>query len=1126
MSRFRLRLLGSPRLERDGAPVDFDTRKNLALIAYLAMAGEPLRRDAVCTLLWPELEPTRARAGLRRNLSNIRKALGGEWLVADRNVVGLEPEAEAWVDVARFRSLVEAVQAHGHPPGESCPKCLEALAEAAELYRGDFLSGFTLRDSLAFDEWQFFQAEGLRQVLASALERLVRGHSDLGAYEVAIPYARRWVALDPLHEPAQRQLMQLYARSGQQAAALRQYQACARVLEAELGLPPSEGTTTLLERIQAQPPGVEQPRPAPAGPPHNLPEQTTPLVGREEELAAVRARLQDPECRLLTLLGPGGMGKTRLALQVAADLVEEAAGNGFEDGICFVPLAPVQSADAVAPAVAQAVGFSFHEGRPPWQQLLDHLRPKRLLLILDNVEHLVDVPDPARRGGAGLANDLLEVAPGLKILATSRARLRVRGEHLYHLTGLQVPEEESRPDIQAHSAVRLFVEAARRARADFPLGPDALAHVARVCRLVEGMPLGILLAAGWVGVLSPREIAAEIEGSLDFLETDLQDVPERQRSIRAAFNHSWHLLSKREREIFQALSVLRGAFTQEAAREIAGASLRDLQALTSKSLLQRASSGRVEVHELLRQYAVEKLAAAPEAWEAVRGRHSAYYARVLQRLEEDLKGARQQAAMAELDAEIENARVAWEWATEHEQVQQLDQAMDALALFFRWRSRHQEGKILFRRTAERLSGSVARSTAPSGDAVRVLARLLTWQSRLWGDEYDWPLLEQSLRLLEQADQLGQDTRRERAFALQQMGWCLGGLAGEEPERAKELCQASLGLYEQLDDQFGMAAVLDTLGFVAQNTGAYGAAQQWYQQGLALRQAMGDQKGMARSLISLSTLAQNQGQPETSARLAERGIAICREIGDLGGLATGLLNLGATLLLMGDYGHARSLLEQSPALERDLGFATVSTRTYLALVHSHLGLHPEASALARAALAQAREIGHRPHIATACWCLGCVALAQGAQTESWALLQESAALFRGLNQPDNLWWALACLPYAARSLEGPREARRMMGEALRPGVGNPAAPQVILLLGALAPLLADEGEVERAVELYALVLGSPVAANSRWFEDVAGRQIAAAAEALPPTVAAAARERGRGRDLQDTVTELLAELDSS
>jgi predicted ATPase len=264
MSAVRLCLLGPPRLERDGKPVELDTRKTVALVAYLAMTGqrpgeETHTREALATLLWPEVEPQRARANLRRSLSVLKKGIGGECLVADRETIGTHPEAGIWLDVARFRRLLNAPRTHGHPESEICPECLEALAEAVELYRGDFLEGFSLRDSASFDDWQFFQTEGLRQELAAALERLVRGHSAQGTYEQAIPYGRRWVALDPLHEPAHRQLMQLYALAGQRAAALRQYTECARILEAELGLPPADETTTLYEQIRTSPAIGEEP---------------------------------------------------------------------------------------------------------------------------------------------------------------------------------------------------------------------------------------------------------------------------------------------------------------------------------------------------------------------------------------------------------------------------------------------------------------------------------------------------------------------------------------------------------------------------------------------------------------------------------------------------------------------------------------------------------------------------------------------------------------------------------------------------------------------------------------------------------------------------------------------------
>jgi DNA-binding SARP family transcriptional activator len=254
MSRLALYLLGPPRVERDGVALKFRYRKHLALLAYLALAGpgpggESHTRESLITLLWPELEPSRARAILRRDLSLLRKALGGEWLVADRETVGLDPDATPWVDVDQFRQRLAACKTHGHPPTEACRECIPLLEEAAELYRGDFLAGFTLRDSAAFDEFQFFQTEGLKDQLAGALVRLATYHTSQGDFESAISHARRWLALDPLHEPAHRHLMLLYAQSDQRTAALRQYEVCRQLLADELDIEPSERTQETYQRL-------------------------------------------------------------------------------------------------------------------------------------------------------------------------------------------------------------------------------------------------------------------------------------------------------------------------------------------------------------------------------------------------------------------------------------------------------------------------------------------------------------------------------------------------------------------------------------------------------------------------------------------------------------------------------------------------------------------------------------------------------------------------------------------------------------------------------------------------------------------------------------------------------------
>ncbi|HSR29272.1 MAG TPA: protein kinase, partial [Anaerolineae bacterium] len=365
------------------------------------------------------------------------------------------------------------------------------------------------------------------------------------------------------------------------------------------------------------------PTPASDGPRHNLPAQATPFVGREAELAELACLLAEPQARLITILGAGGMGKTRLALEAGA-----GALDGFEDGVYLVPLAPLQSAQAIVPAVARAVGLSFSDDGEPRDQLLDHLNPRTMLLLLDNFEHLLAHPTvPATHGhgklgdgdGAGLVDDLLSAAPGVKVLATSRLRLNVQGEQLFHLLGMEVPHGEATADAGAYSAVKLFVQGARRVRPGFELAGRDQQYVARICRLVAGMPLAILLAAAWVELLSPEEIEGEIAASLDFLETDLRDVPERQRSIQAVFDYSWNLLGERERAVFAGLSVFRGGFLREAAQAVTGATLRELKALVDKSLLHRTPTGRYEIHELLRQYGLEKLVQRGEL-EALRQR--------------------------------------------------------------------------------------------------------------------------------------------------------------------------------------------------------------------------------------------------------------------------------------------------------------------------------------------------------------------------------------------------------------------------------------------------------------------------------------------------------------------------
>ncbi|MGC9358146.1 MAG: AfsR/SARP family transcriptional regulator, partial [Anaerolineae bacterium] len=611
MPQLRIYLLGNPQVKHEEQSVEIGRRKAVALLAYLSVTGECHRRESLATLFWPDYDESSALAYLRRTLWALNQTPVGTWIDADRASMALVKDDDLELDVDAFQRHLTTCERHDHPDEALCEVCISHLTKAVELYRGDFMAGFTLEDSAAFDEWQFFQAEVLRGKATEAWESLVRCYEARGDFDKAIDYARCWLALDPLDEDAHRHLMALYAHTGQRAVALRQYESCVRRLKDGMNLAPSEETVDLYRRIRsgqfrqvpAEPSQIAA-RPSisvtqqPTGPQHNLPASSTPFVGRQAEIDQIKALLTSSDSRIVTLVGPGGMGKTRLALQTAREALKD-----FRDGVFFVPLAPLSTSGLLIQAIADALDFPFfqRESESPRDQLLNYLREKKLLLVLDNFEHLIAV--------APLLSDVVRAAPGVTLLVTSRERLNLHGEWVFKIPGMRVPESSSVEELTEYGAVQLFIQSARRAAGHFDLTDENREDVVRICQLVAGSPLGIELSASWARLLAPREIVAEIEHSLDFLTTSLRDLPERHRSLRAVFEHSWHLLENEEQALFRRLSIFRGGFTREAAREVAEASLLHLSSLVDKSVLRRDPVGRYELHELLRQYAEEKLEA-------------------------------------------------------------------------------------------------------------------------------------------------------------------------------------------------------------------------------------------------------------------------------------------------------------------------------------------------------------------------------------------------------------------------------------------------------------------------------------------------------------------------------------
>lgn len=577
-SLFRLQLLGPVSLDRDSEQIHgFKSRKALALLGYLAAEGRPVSRSYLAELFWPDQPESRGRNNLSQALHNLL----GLWpgcCEADHHSIQFCLAASTCLDLRGFNDLVSKDE-------------MSTLAMAADLYRGDFMAGMYLDDCPEFEQWLRLEQENWRQRATQVLRDLITHYTQHNETDQALPFISRLLEIDPGDEEAHRQKMVLLAQSGQRSAALAQFETCRRTLAEELAVKPARETVQLYEQIRSGELKPEThistangnlssavPPPAQSFYYNNLPAQTTSFIGREEELALIAQYLGNPSCRFLTIIGLGGIGKTRLALQSAA------APHQLRQGVCFVGLASISSPEFLISTIASALKFPLYGRGDPKTQLINYLSDKEMLLVLDNFEHLIT--------GAGLLVEILQRAPHLKILVTSRERLSLQEEWILDLQGLTFPEGEDIVLLENYSAVQLFLQRAQQVQADFWLRYLDKPAVVRICRLVEGMPLGIELAAAWIRTFSCREIAEEIEKNYDFLITSLQNIPKRHHSLQAVFEHSWGLLSEEERNVFSRLSVFWGGFSRKSAEQVVGASAFLLSALVDKSLLRRTDTDR------------------------------------------------------------------------------------------------------------------------------------------------------------------------------------------------------------------------------------------------------------------------------------------------------------------------------------------------------------------------------------------------------------------------------------------------------------------------------------------------------------------------------------------------------
>lgn len=899
MPHLSLALLGPLLITLGGITLTkFATDKARALLIYLAVEAErPHRRTALAGLLWPDRPARAAQLVFNQTLSTLRQTLGERtaqtpFLLITPDTVQFNGDSDYSLDTLTFNTLLDECLRHVHRRAELCRACVQRREQADTIYRGDFLEQFGLSDADLFEQWLAQKREWLHRRACTALNQLMISCERRKDYQRACHYGWRNLELDPGHEQTHRRIMHALLLGGNRTAALAQYEQCRRWLAAELGIAPSAETLALYQRIlEGRDPPIAIGGEDQASQPGLLPAQLTPLIGRETELIALGELLANPNCRLITITGVGGVGKTHLALALAHEWADT-----FAHGAVFVSLAGLASVEILASAIITGFNIRLQGQQHPHDQLLNYLQNKDLLLVLDNFEHLL--------AGVPLIAAILQHAPQATLLITSQERLNLRPEWCFDLEGLSYPERGIVDGREAYGAIHMFTQRARQLAASAIRTPQDLQCVARICSLVEGMPLAIELAAAWLRFRSCAEIEQALAQSLSFLTISAQDAPARHQSLRAVFAYSWALLSERERGLLERAAIFRGGFGHDAG-EIVGATAALLQAVCEKSLLRRNQAGRYTFHPLVWQYARERLHNSGDLI-AVAQRHAAHYLALAERAATQLHGQEQNQWLSTLDQEHDNLRQALQWSLDHAELHIAARLGAALWWFWDLRGHFDEGR-----------GWLAQIVARSGGLPTVLkARLLTGLGvlELRRDNYtqacEW--LQQSLALFRATDD-----RPGMATALCFLGLLLS-LQGDA-SAARELLEESVSISRALGDAWRLANALNNLGAIAQHQSDHKLAVELFEASLAAQRAgASDKQTLAYALNALGWTAHQTGDDQRANLLLSEALALRRELGDKRGIAASLNNLGAVAQDRGDNIRAKPLFIESLALFHDQG----------------------------------------------------------------------------------------------------------------------------------------------------------------------------------------------------------------
>jgi len=932
-----VKLLGQFSIHLDDRLVEIPSRPAQALFAYLILnAGTAYRREKLAGLIWPDTDEVRARNNLRHVLWRIRKVVGANYLNADDLTITFNLETDYQLDVAALER-----ETRSDTPTET-------LIADVSTYSGEFLPGF-------YEDWIALERERLLAIFERKMEHLIESLMTEQRWPETIEWAERWIALGQLPEAAYRALLVAHYQLGNTANIAVVYQRCVAALQKELNVEPAEQTRALYRQLSKGQTPIEDAE-TPIGPSplkssathllrHNLPPQATTFVGRTNELVEIAHRLCDePACRLLNISGPGGIGKTRLVLEAA----QRHLAN-FADGVFFVPLAPLTAPHLIASAIAQALQLAVHWQIDPRAQLLEYVRDKQLLLVIDNLEHLL--------AGVDLLIEILTVAPRVKLLVTSRERLGLQWEWILEVRGLEYPDSEQIPQAEDFSAVQLFVQTALRLDAHFTITADQV-QVIRICRLLEGSPLGIELAAAWVRVLPCAEIAQQLERNLDLLASTSADRPERQRSLRAAFEYSWNLLSLNERKACKKLAVFQGSFRHEAAEKVAGAPLTVLFALVDKSLLRRSTSGRFEMHGLLRQYISDKFNAGEidevlntTPIDLTQTRMAQYYVTYARRNQHDIKA---------LDAEWINLLAGMQTAHALEMWRMVLEYADLL---------HLAGFALGRFTDLRQGSAWTTNAAHAmNDQLALATCWLSW-GRACLEQADYEEahdhLIRSLELYRQLNDLSGAARVQLHLARL-------ALERSNYEEATFLLTDSQRIHETLQDNCGLAEVYLQQANLACYQSDFTVAHQLAQQALTMQQQLNDKVNGILSLQLLTEMAvRNTSDVVQAERHCAQALSWCDELHHESQRAAVLCTLAEVQRLTGRPDAARRTAEECLQWSKQMGVRKLEARAlyHLSVLAADRGDMNAATQNGTLSLALCRQIHDERGLIDAAYHLG-------------------------------------------------------------------------------------------------------------------------------------------------------------